>query len=320
MPKADHMLAILWLLKSRKRMTAAQLAEELEIHVRTVYRCIDALCVSGVPIISEAGRSGGYRISDHFRQAPLFFDPDEQKALVHAAAFAREAGYPFGEALNKAVSKLKRYSTPEQLSVLERHESGLEVIHPPAGTSPESVLGLLEMSIAERSGVRIEYRTGYDDAVSERDVDPYGLVHWKSKWYVVGYCRLRTEVRSFRVDRIRKAAPNGAVFERPAAFSARQFLLGSLLPDYGHEDGLVSVHIAGNPQALDDLCGHWLFGHALAERSADSAHFRMDELTLYAQAPYHLLSYGGKIRILEPAGLKECLAEIAESLLEYYKT
>lgn len=108
MSKADNMLAILSLLRSRKRMTAKQLAEELEIHIRSVYRNIDALCASGVPIVAETGRSGGYRLPDRYAEAPLFFDLDEQKALVHAAAFAREAGYPFGDALGRAVSKLKR--------------------------------------------------------------------------------------------------------------------------------------------------------------------------------------------------------------------
>jgi predicted DNA-binding transcriptional regulator YafY len=101
MPKADNMLAILWLLKSRRKMTAAEFAEQLEVHIRTVYRCIDALCVAGVPIVAETGRDGGYYIPDHFKLEPLFFDAEEQKALLQAASFARESGYPSEEALNR---------------------------------------------------------------------------------------------------------------------------------------------------------------------------------------------------------------------------
>ncbi|GGE01925.1 hypothetical protein GCM10010911_71160 [Paenibacillus nasutitermitis] len=66
MSNADHMLSILWLLKTRRKVTAAAIADELEIHVRSVYRYIDALCVSGVPILSDTGRSGGYHIAEHF--------------------------------------------------------------------------------------------------------------------------------------------------------------------------------------------------------------------------------------------------------------
>ncbi|GBK60399.1 hypothetical protein PbDSM24746_04030 [Paenibacillus macerans] len=85
-------------------MTARQLADELEIHIRTVYRCIDSLCASGVPITADSGPNGGYRILGDFMESPLLFDADEQKALVHASIFAREAGYPFSAALERAVA------------------------------------------------------------------------------------------------------------------------------------------------------------------------------------------------------------------------
>ena len=179
MSKADNMLAILWLLTSRRRMTAKQLAEELEIHIRTVYRCIDALCISGIPIVSETGRDGGYFIPEHIKLEPLFFDAEEQKALLQAAAFAREAGYSSKAALSRAVSKIKRYANPEQLERMERHEISLEVIQPPSAASLISML------------TEIEKCMDLHGSINKRIVDPYGLVHWKSKWYAVGYCRLR---------------------------------------------------------------------------------------------------------------------------------
>jgi predicted DNA-binding transcriptional regulator YafY len=90
MSKADNMLSILWMLKAEKRVTAKQLAVALEINIRTVYRYIDALCASGVPIVADSGHNGGYSLLHSFNEAPLFFDRDEQKALVHAAIFAKE--------------------------------------------------------------------------------------------------------------------------------------------------------------------------------------------------------------------------------------
>jgi predicted DNA-binding transcriptional regulator YafY len=322
MAKADNMLAILWLLKSRRRMTAKQLAEELEIHIRTVYRSIDALCISGVPIISETGRDGGYYIPVSAKLEPLFFDVDEQKALLQAAAFAREAGYPDGEALDRAVSKIKRYTNPQQLERLERQETSLEVIHPPSAPSLTSALALIEDGIDRQTSIEIEYRSGYDGPSIERTIDPYGLVHWKSKWYAVGYCRMRGEIRSFRVDRMSRIRLKDDVFERPPHFSAREFLLDGLLPatDAERMDHMISVHIQGTPQALDDLCRHWLLGHALVERTADRAHFKLDELRLYAHTPYYLLSFGGKIRVLEPEELKSCMIDITSSLLDYYRS
>ena len=118
MAKNDNMLAILWMLNSGAKMTAKQIAEKLEINIRTVYRYIDSLCASGVPIVSDSGQKGGYSLLNHFVQAPLFFDMEEQKSLLHAAVFAKEAGYPFSESLDHVTQKLKRYSNRGQVGSL----------------------------------------------------------------------------------------------------------------------------------------------------------------------------------------------------------
>ncbi|MFF2888628.1 helix-turn-helix transcriptional regulator [Paenibacillus sp. NPDC057967] len=324
MSKADNMLAILWLLKSRRRMTAKQLSDELEIHIRTVYRCIDALCISGVPIVAEVGRDGGYTIPDSLKLEPLFFDEEEQKALLQAAAFARESGYPSEEALNRAIAKMKRYTNPQQLESMERREAHIEVIQPLAASALTAILAELEAGIDGGVSLDIAYTSGYDSDATKRRIDPYGLVHWRGKWYVVGYCHLREELRSFRADRIDGIANTPERFERPAAFSARQYLLGSLLSEPGEgddsDDSLISVLIQGSPQAIQELCGHWLLGHALVERKASEARFRVDELPLYTQIAYYLLSFGGKLRVVEPEELRSHMVDIIDDLQSFYRS
>src|SRR5690625_7375701 len=92
MSKTDNMLAILWLLKTEKRMTAKQLAETLEIHIWSVYRYINSLCASGVSIIADSGHNGGYSLLHEFIESPLFFSLEDQKELVHAARLSDEGG------------------------------------------------------------------------------------------------------------------------------------------------------------------------------------------------------------------------------------
>jgi predicted DNA-binding transcriptional regulator YafY len=319
MSKAVNMLSILWLLKTGKRMTAKQLAEELEINIRTVYRYIDALCASGVPIISDAGHNGGYSLLHEFSKAPLFFDLDEQKALIHAAAFAKEAGYPFSEVLNGAVSKLKLYTNKEQLDQINRHLIGFDVIHPPVNTSLESILQEIEISVAEGYTLLIEYQKGSELKPQSRNIDPYGLVYWKGSWYVVGYCHLRLEIRSFRVERIIGLSKTVHEFKRPSDFSARSFFLKGLLPDKKQDGQHISVYIQGHAHALDDLCRHWLFGHTLIERSKNQAHFQLDEQSINTFVPYFLLPYGKALNILEPIFLKERLAAVASELVNHYQ-
>jgi predicted DNA-binding transcriptional regulator YafY len=321
MSKADNMLSILWLLKTGKRLTAKQLADALEIHIRTVYRYIDALCASGVPIVADAGHNGGYSLLREFTEAPLFFDLNEQKALIHAAVFAEEAGYPHGDALKRAVSKLKTYTTEQQLTEINRHLTGFDVIQSPSGSSMEgTILQELEMSVANSVTISMVYLKGNAPASTARSVDPYGLVYWKGKWYLVAYCHTRNEVRNFRVDRIESLSAADSNFNRPLDFSARHHLLKNLLPDPSNKEQLISIRIHGKPQAINDLCDHWLFGHVLVERSINEAHFKADERAVRSYIPSLLTSYGKSIRIVEPQLLKERLAALAADLAEYYDT
>ncbi|QJD82930.1 helix-turn-helix transcriptional regulator [Cohnella herbarum] len=321
MSKADNMLSILWLLRSGKRVTAQQLADDLEIHVRTVYRCIDSLCASGAPIIADSGPKGGYRLLGEFVDSPLLFDSEEQKALVHASVFAREAGYPFTDALTRAVDKLKRYTNEEQLEWINRHSSGLAVIQTPTASRELELLKRLEEAAARGESLNMDYAKGAEPTPSQRILDPYGIVHWKGIWYIVGFCRLRQEVRSFRVDRIVRLETVDIRFERPAAFSAKDFLLRSLLPESLDAETLVNVRLQGHEHALNELCKHWLFGHALIDRKRPGeVLFKLGEQSLKTYVPYFLLPYGRSLEILEPQMLIDRMAEVSLEMYKHYQS
>ncbi|UED74755.1 YafY family protein [Brevibacillus sp. DP1.3A] len=320
MSKADNMLSILWLLKTGKRMTAKQLAEILEINIRTVYRYIDSLCASGVPIISDAGHNGGYSLLQHFNEAPLFFDLNEQKALIHAAAFAQEAGYPFGADLHRAISKLKRYTNEEQRDAIDRHSIGFEVIQPPVDPSLESTLQELELSVANGYTLSMEYQKAYQTTRQMRHVDPYGLVYWKGNWYIVAYCHLRSTIRSFRADRVYEIQRTEASFQRPPEFSARYFFLSNLLPEADKQGSTIMIKVKGRTQSLADLCRHWYLGHTVIERSEAQVIFQVDEQMAHSILPHYLLPYGKSIQVEEPAFVKERLAAIAADLFHFYQS
>jgi predicted DNA-binding transcriptional regulator YafY len=319
MAKNDNMLAILWMLNSGVKITAKQIAEKLEINIRTVYRYIDSLCASGVPIVSDAGQNGGYSLLSNFIHAPLFFDIEQQKALLHAAVFANEAGYPFSESLNNATQKLKMYSNREQESILNRHLAGFEVLNRDIAPSVKLTLEELERAVANECSVEIEYRTSHDEQPRPRVIDPYGMLYWNNKWYTVGFCHLRNEIRSFRAERIFRIQRTQMMFKRPEDFSARKFFVQNLLPDSEGKDGLASVIICGRSEALDDLCIHWFLGHHLKERTSNQAVFLLDERALHAYVPHFLLSYGKAIQVIEPQSLKKKLVSVASDLMEYYQ-
>lgn len=319
MTKADNMLSILWMLRAGKRMTATQLADRLEVHVRTIYRCIEALCASGVPIVAESGPNGGYYIIGPFVESPLFFDSEEQKGLIHASTFAQEAGYPHSEALARAMDKLKRYTNDEQLEQLERHGDGLSVIYPPLADKHRSFLQMLEQSAGERRTLEMAYDRGKGEASPPRLFNPYGIVYWKGNWYTVGHCSYRGECRSFRVDRILWLQTTEGRFERPAGFSSKAFLLEQLLQRSSELVMLETVRIRGQEQVLNELCRHWLFGHALTERQPEEAVFQLDHSMLMTYVPYFLMPYGTALTI-DSELLVRKLAEASSKLSAHYET
>ncbi|MBU8696920.1 helix-turn-helix transcriptional regulator [Bacillus pumilus] len=319
MPKIDNMLAILWMLRSGEKITAKQISEKLEMNVRTVYRYIDTLSTSGVPIISESGQNGGYTLLNNFIEAPLFFDFEEQTSLFHAAVFAEEAGYYGGEALNRAISKLSKYSNQEQETRINQHLTSLEVINRLSPLSLNPFLKELEQAVADGFSAKILYHKSGVKQLNDRLVDPYRITYWNNKWYVIGFCHLRNDIRSFRVDRIESLTLTENKFNRPENFSARDFFIKNLLPTIEDKEEIISLVIHGDQSVLDDICQHWFLGHYLQERASNQAVFLLEKDMLLTYVPYLLLPYNKSIKVIEPISLKKKLIEVLTELIKFYQ-
>lgn len=319
MPKMDNVLAILWMLSSGEKITAKQISEKLEMNIRTVYRYIDTLSTSGVPIISDTGHNGGYTLLNNFIEAPLFFDSEEQTSLFHAAVFAEEAGYYGGEALNRAISKLSKYTNQEQETKINQHLTSLEVISRISSLPMEPFLKELEQAVADRYSVKIRYHKSGEEQSKYRLVDPYRIIYWNNKWYMIGLCHLRNDIRSFRVERIESLMLTGNKFDRPENFSARDFFLKNLLPTIEDKKAIISLVINGNKSTLNDVCQHWFLGNYLHERTSNQAVFLLEKDIIHTYVPYLLLPYGKSIQIIEPMSLKKRLIEVLSELIQFHQ-
>jgi predicted DNA-binding transcriptional regulator YafY len=319
MPKIDNMLAIIWMLRSGEKITAKQISEKLEINIRTVYRYIDTISTSGVPIISEPGHNGGYTLLNNFIEAPLFFDFEEQTSLFHAAVFAEEAGYYGGEALNRAISKLSKYSNQEQETKINQHLTSLEVISRLRSFSMESFLKELEQALADQYSVKILYHKRGEKQLNDRMVDPYRMIYWNNKWYVIGFCHLRKDIRSFRVDRMESLMLTENKFNRPENFSARDFFIKNLLPTTEGKEEIISLVINGDKSVLADICQHWFLGHYLHERTSNQAVFLLEKDIIHTYIPYLLLPYNQSIKVIEPISLKKRLIEVLSELIKFHQ-
>lgn len=319
MPKIDNILAILWMLSTGEKITAKQISEKLEMNIRTVYRYIDTLSTSGVPIISDTGHHGGYTLLNNFIEAPLFFDLEEQTSLLHAAVFAEEAGYYGGEALHRAISKLGKYSNQEQEIKVNQHFNSLEVISRFRSLSIAVILKELGLSVAEGYSVKIVYDKSGDKHTNDRLVDPYRIIYWNNKWYLIGFCHLRNEMRSFRVDRIKSLVPTENKFGQPENFSASAFFMKNLLPTIEDKEEISTLIIKGDNRVLEDICQHWFLGHYLQERHSDQAVFLLEKDILHTYIPHMLLPYGKSIQVIEPLSLKRRFVEVLSELIKFHE-
>lgn len=199
MRRADRLFQIIQLLRSRRRpVTGDHLADRLGVSVRTIYRDIRDLTLSGVPIQGEAGV--GYMLSRSYDLPPLMFDETELEALALGARMVQSWADPgLAEAADSVLSKVDAV-VPEHLrSKIER--ATLFAWNFRQSSSSRELLGQLRGAVDRRRCVSFSYTDRAGDG-SERTVRPLGLFFWGSTWTLASWCELREDFRSFRVDRI----------------------------------------------------------------------------------------------------------------------
>jgi len=220
-----RVLAVLELLQTHGLMSGAELAARLDVDPRTLRRYIVMLETLGIPVVAERGRDGGYRLMHGFKLPPMMFTNDEALALSLGLLASRNLGLsesaPAGEG---ALAKLERVM-PDALrrSVRAIGEVVTLGMARTNASGDAETLATLSAAAQSQQRVHLRYRSPQQSA-TERDVDPYGLTFWGGNWYVVGYCHLRQDRRSFRLDRIETVRALPASFGRPVDFDAFAFL------------------------------------------------------------------------------------------------
>lgn len=216
MRRADRLFQILMLLRNRRVVTAREIAERLEISERTVYRDMQDLSLSGVPLESEAGV--GYRLKPGFDLPPLMFNEEELAALRLGAAIVRAwADEKLAKAADSALERIEAV-LPEKLRRSRRHNY-LQVPDFFVSGSQKHLMSKIREAITARTKMRIEYARA-DGESSQRIIEPLGLFYWGAKWTIGAWCDLRQDFRTFRLDRMTGAT----VLDQPCAHTLDQYL------------------------------------------------------------------------------------------------
>lgn len=226
-------MAVLEILATAGRVNGRALAARLGVTQRTIRRDILALERMGVPVTADRGGDGGYGLVAGYRLPPLLFTPDEALAIGLGLSAVRGLDLLADRtAIAGAAAKLERVMPTTVRSRLRAMQSavtfgrGRRTHHATA-----SALSALASCAHDGRGARLRYRSAAQRD-SERDFDPYGVAFLRGVWYVVGFCHLRQDVRTLRLDRVEGVESQVRTFVRPADFSILDHLATSfaLLP------------------------------------------------------------------------------------------
>lgn len=204
--KSDRLLSILLLLQTRGRVPARELAERLEVSVRTIYRDVEALSASGVPVYAERGRHGGIELLAGFRTDVTGLTADESRALFILAAQGAHAALGLDAALGSALRKVMAALPAPHRPAAEVTSRRIlvDATRWKGGPQPAVDLDVLQDAVFADRRLRLRYRHSGEREARTYTVDPYGLVAKAGVWYLVADRRGRP--RLFRADRVRSAA------------------------------------------------------------------------------------------------------------------
>jgi predicted DNA-binding transcriptional regulator YafY len=202
---ASRLITLILLLQRRPNQKAADLAQALDVSVRTLHRYFAMLDEMGIPVYTERGPHGGFSLVRGYKMTPLVLSPEEATALYLGATLVEEIwGSLYKGAAQGAIAKLDNLLPDEQRQEIAWARRSLAAVS--LQRADFSLLSLtlekLRKAVHERRSVHMVYRSSSQPRPTPRDLDPYALAFRWGWWYVVGYCHTRCALRSFRVDRI----------------------------------------------------------------------------------------------------------------------
>jgi predicted DNA-binding transcriptional regulator YafY len=315
--KSGRLLEMLLLLQARGRVTAAELAERLEVSPRTVYRDAEALSSAGVPIYTERGRAGGIRLLPGYRTDVTGLTQDEARALFVLTTGGAQEDLGLGTAARSAILKVMR-AVPEPFR-LAATTTSQRILVDPAGwmRSPDPVgaLDVLQAAVFTDRRLRLRYRSSGQGSASARVVDPYGLVCKAGTWYLVADSG--GEPRLFRVSRVVSAVADEEPVRRRAGVELAE-VWASLRREVEDRPAPLEVLVRVRREWLDvfgRICAANLTG-PLPLATGEWIELRLRFAAV--KAARTLLSFGANVEVISPPEVRAELAAVALEIVDLY--
>ncbi|GGG02131.1 helix-turn-helix transcriptional regulator [Paenibacillus abyssi] len=319
--RADRLISIMILLQNNAKITTKELASELEVSDRTILRDMDALSLSGIPVVADRGKTGGWRLMDHFQSQLSGLKLEDMKALfiLPSEKMLEDLGVPISglDIRQKLLASLPSATKAEGRYYLEKIYIDTDTWK--SSKERNKTLLIVQQALWEDKKLNIMYQKANGDC-SSRVVCPLGLVLKGSAWYLVALNE-NDKYRNFRLSRIVQTEFVHEGFTRPEHFNLSEYWKQSKL-SFAESLPSLKVEILAEPSIISRMT----FTDKFVEKVAADAQLndRMVPVTLNfnteQEAVAYVLSFGGAMKLVQPEYLIERVIQQAKSVIEMYDT
>lgn len=316
--RASRLLSILTTLQAKGHVTAQALADECEVSLRTIYRDVDAISAAGIPIYSERGSSGGYRLLDGYRVRLNGLSSTEAEALFLAGLMRQAGDLGFGAAAASARRKLLAALPAEMRPGAMRTRFYLDA--PTWFSEGETLVHLPLVADAVWNERPIHMRYQSRTAVKERRVEPLGIVLKGGVWYLVA--QNNGPARTYRISRIGQLDVLDERFEYPTAFDLQAYWTESIRR-YESEihPNLAEIRLSARGiEMMKAFLTPSVRAEAIVSEEADAQGWRQVTLSVgsIAHASMEILRFGADAEVVGPPELRAEISEIVSILAKVY--
>jgi predicted DNA-binding transcriptional regulator YafY len=320
--RASRIVQLLLLLQTRGRLTAAQLAAELEVSVRTVYRDVEALHGAGVPLYGEAGHAGGYRLVEGYRTRLTGLTENEAESLFLTGLPGPAQELGLGAEVAAAWLKLTASLPPELRDRATRIQQRFHLDAPSWYAEPDDTPALAAAADAvwRERRVHIHYHRWRAPTEVTRTVDPYGLVLKAGRWYLVAASK---RISTYRVAQIRELTVLDEGFQRPLGFDLAAYW-ASYLADFDARRHVDTATVRISPDLRERLVDavepsvHRAVEDTASAPDGDGWTTATVPIETMDHAHRLFLGFGADVEVLAPVELRERISESVAALAKTY--
>ncbi|MEG0693578.1 MAG: YafY family protein [Oscillospiraceae bacterium] len=301
--KLNRLLEITTVLLNKKNVTAAELAERFSVSVRTIYRDIDVLSASGVPVYATQGANGGISILEDYTVSRTALSDSERDSILFALQTLQSTKYPEVDIILKKLGGIFKQNNSDWISI----------DFSPWGANPNAYHKFTDIktAIIGSKVIEIEYVNSWNEK-STRKIEPLRLIFKSQAWYLWGYCLQKQDYRTFRISRIKKVTVTDENFDR------REVHIVEEKPQ-AESQNRKNVHLVleFTEEALYRLCDDYDDDMMIKQENGNyrvTIDFPEDEW-VYG----YILSFGSFAKVVAPEHIKNIVRDRAKKIVEFYK-